>query len=737
MSFFQTKNSQGALRVLVILGILLTPSVVMGQSVLSLAPPSERAEDTKASVTIIRSEGEGISGNGLEKNSEEDENPASTPAELKRFYELVADGKGHEAYPALLRIDREELSRRSPSQQRSEGERERLISLLRAGEGLANPTDQEFAARRFVEHYPDNEAFPIAFFYLNEALYLQGRTLEDSFFFDDAAFTQLPGWMQSRYLRMKASTHIRHGRGGVAAELLLKEMKGGDTLRETKPEEVLDALALVKNTDTLESFAIANPGESWLTEAMPLLRVRAMVNQGDISTALLALASLTEGGQDATPEQIKALHSIRQEIEKRVLTSAGKIGVLLPLSSSSRLIRQLAVEVLDGLRMGVQFPDAMPGLSRPTNSFLMAGLDFSTKQVKPLKNKAGVPSIELVVRDTGNNPERAAKMVEELIVKEKVMAIIGPIARRESQEAASRADALGVPLISFSLTLDMPPGTKYVFRHSKSQEGEVRDLVRYAMDYQGAKRFAILHPEGGYGRTMADLFWEEVRRKGGKVVAIEEFESWRGQPDSSGARLGLKAIFERITGMDRPVSPEDQKLIDELGDDRPDPIVNFDALFVPVGPNGDRDLALIAPYPVTVDAENVLLLGTRFWNTDGVVVSADGKLDGAVFVDAYDRRSRLKKMREFHKTHLLMYGHRVGYRSPPYFTALAYDTLTIVQKLIAKQENRNPVALAEAMISMKAHAGVTGLTAFRETGEAMKESMFFTIRDDSIRRIVP
>jgi len=38
---------------------------------------------------------------------------------------------------------------------------------------------------------------------------------------------------------------------------------------------------------------------------------------------------------------------------------------------------------------------------------------------------------------------------------------------------------------------------------------------------------------------------------------------------------------------------------------------------------------------------------------------------------------------------------------------------------------------------MEVYSGVTGLTAFLETGEAVKESMFFTINNDYIYRLEP
>jgi ABC-type branched-subunit amino acid transport system substrate-binding protein len=148
-------------------------------------------------------------------------------------------------------------------------------------------------------------------------------------------------------------------------------------------------------------------------------------------------------------------------------------------------------------------------------------------------------------------------------------------------------------------------------------------------------------------------------------------------------------------------------------------------------------LRLIAPYPVTVDAEDVLLLGNRFWNSDEVVVVGGQKLEGAVFVDAYDRKSRVRRLRTFRRRHRIMFGHQAGYRTPSYYTAIGYDTVNLLMELLRDRQNRTRKALARGLVSMKPYSGVTGLTSFLESGEAVKETMFFTIRAGDIRRLIP
>jgi ABC-type branched-subunit amino acid transport system substrate-binding protein len=189
--------------------------------------------------------------------------------------------------------------------------------------------------------------------------------------------------------------------------------------------------------------------------------------------------------------------------------------------------------------------------------------------------------------------------------------------------------------------------------------------------------------------------------------------------------------------MDRYLSPEDKALLDAVGDTRPDPIVDFDALFIPVGPDGVQDLQLIAPYPVTVDAEHVQLLGSRFWNDVSVLVAGDGKLEGAVFVDAFDLTSANPKVAAFHTRHRTFYGHHAQYRPPTYYAGLGYDTVNLLMALLQEPRNQSRASLRQALVHMDAVFGVTGWTRFNENGEAEKESMFFRIKGNEIVRLIP
>jgi ABC-type branched-subunit amino acid transport system substrate-binding protein len=387
----------------------------------------------------------------------------------------------------------------------------------------------------------------------------------------------------------------------------------------------------------------------------------------------------------------------------------------------------LARDTLDGLRLALgsesaQQPDAAE----------LAGLDFDPepgREKRAPPRSPGVPSFELIVKDTGNNPQTAAQAVEALARTEGVIAIVGPLARAESEAAAVRAEELGVPLVSLSLSLDLPQGGQYVFRNSKSQEEEVHDLVLYAMDYFQARRFAVLYPANAYGDRLLQLFWEEVRKNGGILTAASAFTPWNVKAQKGEKEpVGLKQIFETFVGQDRPLRPKDRALLEAVGDSRPDAVVDFDALFIPLGQDAGQELRLIAPYPVTVDAEHVLLLGTRFWNEDAVLVAGGSKLEGSLFADVYDRSGSAPRVVAFLSKHRAWYGQRPRYAAPSYYSAIGYDTLNLLMNQLREPRLRTRESLARGLKASPPYPGVTGLTSFRASGEAEKETMFFRIR---------
>jgi len=650
----------------------------------------------------------------------------------------VDQGNGAQAYAKLKELHRQ-WKRRALDDQTMRGIYATvLLYLLRAGEQHAAAEEQEAAAREFVDQFPDDPGFPLAFYYLSQALYRQGKPLETSFFFDDAALATLEQPLRLDYYRMQARSSARQGQPLVAADFLMSALEQDPVQTASLQREVLEQLGRLPNEGLLDTF-LANHGDvPWIQDELPFIRIQVMINMDRLTDAFLAVEQLRRDMWWPSASTVKKLRAFRREITDTMSTRPHRIGVLLPLSSSSAAVRVLAFEVLDGLRLAVQFEgnEGDGGQAQRTTRRSLDQLqlrDHARDGVPEQPVAARPASFELVVRDTTNDPERARQLVKTLVEEDQVIAIIGPIARAESEAAAEAAQALEVPLISLSVSMDVPPDARYAFRHSKSPEEEIRHLVGFAMDYLHAQRFAILYPESAYGESMMRLFWDEVEERQGRVISVFSFK--RNAPGTE--PVDLTETFQQMTGLGRTLTPEQQALLEAVGDTKPDPIVDFDAIFVPLGPRGYDELRILASYPVTVDAEDVRILGTRFWNAESMIVAAEGKLKEAIFVDVYDRNSNQPAWRTFRRRHSLYFGHRNNYQTPSYYTAVGYDTFNLLKAQILEHGFRSRRALTQGLLEMPPHAGVTGLTSFLTTGASIKESMFFRLRGTELERMMP
>jgi ABC-type branched-subunit amino acid transport system substrate-binding protein len=656
--------------------------------------------------------------------------PAPGPFAL---LDMAARGEGRRAYPHLFTwLKQPALPDLAGADYQADLRRRLIVALLDSGRGFAPAAEREQAARAFVDEFPDDPFFPQAFFDLTEALHAQGKPLEESFFFDAEAQASLPPWMQSRYRILQAEAAERQGDFARAAEFRLAELQSESSVRETGPQQVLETLGRLGSLEELDRFIAAHPEADWIAAQRPFLEARVLLHAGRHGDAFLALDRLEREGLAATPAALKFLRDARAEIEQAVMTRPERVGVLLPLGSTNAALREIARDILDGLRMAVQFTDASPSALSRLGRALDQDLDPGRESAN---GAAARRAIELVIKDSGNSAEQAARMVEELALREHVIAIIGPVARPESEGAFRRAEELGIPLISLSITAAVAPGARFQFRHAKSQEDEVRDLVRYAMDYVGARRFAILYPRNNYGEGIMEEFWREAMARGGQIVGVASFQTSAG--DDSRAAAGLQAIFDNLAGVDRFLPPDEKALLDKVGDKKPDPIVQFDALFIPIHARGGQDLRQIAPYPATIDAEKKAVLGSRNWNSETVIVATAGKLDGGVFVDAYHKESTDPANQAFRTRHRLLFRHRPDYQPPSYWTAVARDTLAMLTRLLENPDHRSRTALARALHKMDPFEGLTGLTSFVDPGYSVKESMFLKVEQGRITRVFP
>jgi ABC-type branched-subunit amino acid transport system substrate-binding protein len=210
---------------------------------------------------------------------------------------------------------------------------------------------------------------------------------------------------------------------------------------------------------------------------------------GELALAAAIIAAIRARGGEEHP----AVEEIAGLVERRTVVDLGSIGCILPLSGRSRLVGEA---VLKGVMLGAR-----------------------TARLGPKRQPLAV-----VIRDTGGDPDQAARAVEQLVLEDHVAAIVGPAEGEEAVAAARRAEELGVPLLALTMRVDVARAGPHVFREFTSSEAEVRALADAARRL-GGRSFAVLQPNDAYGRSLGQAFAAELARRGERPVCVVEYDA--------------------------------------------------------------------------------------------------------------------------------------------------------------------------------------------------------------------
>jgi ABC-type branched-subunit amino acid transport system substrate-binding protein len=438
---------------------------------------------------------------------------------------------------------------------------------------------------------------------------------------------------------------------------------------------------------------------------------------------------LAPGGGLPTFEEVAALPVASTQ------TARGTIGVVLPLTGDFAAYGQ---RCLQGILLAARTFDEQggtPGQSAAGGARERRG-PAAVDAPPPDSVQLG-PRVQLAIRDSGGNPERAAAAVRSLADNPDLVAIVGPLLSGASDAAAQVAQDEGVPLITLATRDEVATGRDWVFRVRTTPRDEVRAVLDYAVREIQATRFAILYPATRYGRGTRDQFWKGVDERGGSVVAVSSYDPEATDfADSIRRLIGYplitpaekKALAERHKELQRirRLEPEEAAEARQLLMSQPGPegvplppIVDFDVLFIP---DSYENVVLIAPQLAFHEVTGVRLLGTGDWLDPELVRIARGHVRGAVIAAPFDPSSRFAFVVHFVESFTSTFG-----SEPDVFAAHAYDAanLALVQMAAGRDDRRS---LRDGVLATRGYPGVSGVLSFLPDGNAQKRPYLMGVR---------
>lgn len=171
------------------------------------------------------------------------------------------------------------------------------------------------------------------------------------------------------------------------------------------------------------------------------------------------------------------------------------------------------------LQIGALVPLTRPGWVE-AGQHLLAGLELAVREVNDAGGVVGRP-LELVVRDTAADPQKAAAAVDEL-ARFGVAALAGEYHSVAARAAATRADALGLPFLCSSAVLDAltEQPTEWVARLAPAQSHGWQIYADFLLS-AGHSRIAVAIEPSVYWESGVRTLRNYLAPRGGTVIELD------------------------------------------------------------------------------------------------------------------------------------------------------------------------------------------------------------------------
>jgi len=302
--------------------------------------------------------------------------------------------------------------------------------------------------------------------------------------------------------------------------------------------------------------------------------------------------------------------------------------------------------------------------------------------------------IELLIEDNEDKAESAAAAAQKLNAAG-VLLMIGPNASRNAIPASTVAEANKMPMISPwstnpKTTIDPDTGQpkKYVMRACFIDDFQGVVAAKFAMTELGSKKPAVLYAvDSEYNKGIAEIFKRTMEENGIPVVA-----------------------FETYTTSDKDFSAQLTK-IKEAG---------ADSLFLP---NYYTEVPLQVQQAHKLGFTGVIF-GSDSWGATELIDLCGPDCEGYFFTTHYAADIATPKAQAFIKAYEAKYGGK----TPDDVAALTYDAFGLAFQAIQAAGKIDREAVNQALHSITRYEGVTGVMAFKGTGDPVKSAVVLQIK---------
>jgi len=302
--------------------------------------------------------------------------------------------------------------------------------------------------------------------------------------------------------------------------------------------------------------------------------------------------------------------------------------------------------------------------------------------------------VHLITEDDQSKPGEPASVVNKMISRDRIVALLGEVASSRSLEAAPIAQRNKIPMISPAST--NPKVTEigdHIFRICFIDPFQGTVMSKFALS-KGWKRVAVLTDvKQDYSVGLSQFFKEHFTKNGGTIVSEQNYSS--GDKD-------FKAQLTTIKG-GNPEAILASGYYTEAG------LIASQA----------RELGITAP-----------LLGGDGWDSPSLVEVGGKAMEGNFFSNHFSVEDTSPQIQDFVKKYREKY-----HEETDAMAALGYDSAMILADAIKRAGTTDSAKLRDAIAATKDFPGITGKITIDEKRNASKPAVILTIKDGKFKYV--
>jgi ABC-type branched-subunit amino acid transport system substrate-binding protein len=320
-----------------------------------------------------------------------------------------------------------------------------------------------------------------------------------------------------------------------------------------------------------------------------------------------------------------------------------------------------------------------------------------------LKNKA-----KIQIADDRSEPVTALRRVKSALAQDSVVAVIGPLLSASAATVAAwmSEKTPNIPLITPTATDNgIAELGRNIFQLNVTTARLASSIAEYAMNCLQINEFAIMAPFGDYGSIMADEFQRTVERKGGMVLATQNYVEGLSNYQNEFMLLKDRKLTLDTRRMNMSKGNANVSALAKRDSWLQDSTLLFPAIFIPS--TNPAAAGLMASQVAFNKLRVGHLLGSSGWHGREFLLNAKNQAEGSAFSTAFfsNNEDSLKAFSDRFKNKWQKNpdDHKVA--------GLSYDAIRIVNSALqAGSESPLPTVIMQ----QREYSGVYGKISFAE-----------------------